>query len=102
MKLNERQLAVIESQTGAKALPVDDPATEPLTGHFGDHSFFLDPNGLYIFESVDLPDAETGAEPALLVQIAEWTDDTKTAIGPIEPTAADLILDLAEQVEVPE
>lgn len=42
-----------------------------------------------------MPDAEHGAEPALLVQIAEWTDETKSAIAPIEPKPADLIVDLA-------
>ncbi len=102
MKLDETQLAVVESQTGAKPLPADDPAAEQLSGAFGDHSFFLDPNGLYIFEGVDLPEAEHGTSPALLIQIAEWTDEEKTAIGPIEPKPADLILDLAMEIPAPE
>ena len=102
MKLDVRQLAVVESQTGAKPLPADDPSVQQLTGAFGDHSFFLDPNGLYIFEGVDLPEAEPGAEPALLIQIAEWTDEEKTAIGPIEPKPAELVLDLAMAIEAPE
>jgi len=102
MKLNDEQLAVIEKQTGAKPLPEGDPAAESLKGAFGDHSFFLDPNGLYVFEGVELPDAEAGSEPALLVQIAEWTDDTKTSIAPVEPKPADLIVDLAGEGEVSE
>ena len=99
MKLDERQLAAIEARTGAKPLPADDPAATHLTGAFGEHSFFLDPNGLYVFEGIEVPDAEHGAEPALLVQIAEWTDETKSAIAPIEPKPADLIVDLAGEGE---
>ena len=102
MKLNDRQLAVIEARTGAKPLPEGDPAAEHLKGAFGEHSFFLDPNGLYVFEGVDVPDTEASAEPALLVQIAEWTDETKSAIAPIEPKPADLVLDLADEVEATE
>ena len=95
MILDTRQLAVVESQTGAKPLPVDDPAHEHLTTAFGAHSFFLDPNGLYVFEGVQLPDADPGASPAVLIQIAEWTDETKSSIAPVEPKPADLIIDLA-------
>lgn len=102
MKLDEQQLAVVESQTGAKPLPTDDPAVEQLTGHFGQHSFFLDPNGLYIFEGVDLPEAEPGAQPAVLIQIAEWMDEEKSSISPIEPTPADLVLDLAQDIPTTE
>ena len=98
MKLDDQQLTIIENQTGTKPLPVDDPAVAQLSGHFGEHSFFLDPNGLYIFEAVDLPDTEAGTAPALLIQIAEWTDEEKTSIGPIEPKPADLIIDLAQEI----
>ena len=95
MMLNAQQLAIIENQTDTKPLPPDDPAVAQLSGHFGEHSFFLDPNGLYIFEAVNLPETEEGTSPALLVQIAEWTDPEKTSIGPIEPKPADLIIGLA-------
>ncbi|MEK9755078.1 MAG: hypothetical protein VW338_17945 [Rhodospirillaceae bacterium] len=67
MKLNERQLAAIEARIGAKPLPEEDPAATHLSGAFGEHSFFLDPNGLYVFEGIDATEAESGSEPALLV-----------------------------------
>ncbi len=102
MKLNDRQLAVIESHTGAIPLADTDPAAEPLKGAFGEHTFFLDPNGLYVFEGVNVPDAEAGTEPAVLIQIAEWTDETRTSIAPVEPKPADLVLDLAEEVAATE
>ncbi|MBT6093387.1 MAG: hypothetical protein HOH04_00795 [Rhodospirillaceae bacterium] len=102
MKLDAQQLALVENQTGAKPVPADDPAVEQLSGAFGDHSFFLDPNGLYIFEAVDLPDTEAGTSPALLIQVAEWTGEDKSAIGAIEPKPADLIIDLAMELPAPE
>lgn len=102
MKLDDTQIAVVEHQTGAKPLPAGDPAAEQLSGAFGVHTFFLDPNGLYIFEGVDLPEAEHGTSPALLIHIAEWTDEERTAISPVEPKPADVIIDLAMEIPPPE
>ena len=92
MKLTEAQIALIEKQLGSKALLEDDEAAISLRGNFGDHTFYLDPNGLYIFEKGNSP--EHKGPFAVLVHIAEWTDDKRTALSPIEPDIRQVAVDL--------
>ena len=93
MKLTDAQIAAVEAQTGSKAVPADDEAAISLSGDFGDHTFYLDPNGLYVFERGEKPDFD--GEFAVLVQIAEWTDETRTALHPIEPDIRPVTINLA-------
>ena len=94
MKLTAMQIAIIERETEAKAIPEDDEVATSLTGQFGDHTFYLDPNGLYVFERSNAE--KQGREPVALVKIAEWVDESRTSISPIEPEVKPVIVDLAQ------
>jgi len=94
MKLTEAQIAAVEDQIGSKAIPDDDEAAASLKGDFGDHTFYLDPNGLHIFERGESADHD-GAF-AVLVQIAEWTDEARTTLSPIKPNIRPVTLNLTE------
>jgi len=82
MKLTEAQIAAVEQQLEVKALAEDDEATQGLTETFGDHTFYLDPGGLHIFEKSS---NANGDQSLALVRIAEWTDEQRSSLSSIEP-----------------
>ena len=90
MKLNDAQAEKIKSQFGAEPLPADEPAVGQLTEAFGDHTFYLDANGLIIFEPV-----EDQADSARAVLVAIWADDKKEQLAGVEPQQTDTIVDFS-------
>ena len=91
MKLNAEQVDAIEQQTGAAPIPEDNPANEALTNVFGDHTFYADQNGLHVLEQVEV---EADGEHAEVVQIAEWANDDKSELQPIQPQRTGAVLGL--------
>jgi hypothetical protein len=85
-KLVERTL----SQFEAEALPDNHPAVEQLNQLFGDHTFFLDGNGLHIIEPA--APTETGAQAGVIVKLASWNDSSRTSLAPHSPEPTDLII----------
>ena len=64
-----------------------------LNGLFGEHTFFLDHNGLSILEPVDA----AGAVPqsARIVNLANWSDDDAPIdLEPHAPEATDVVISL--------
>ncbi len=94
MKLNADQVGAIERQTGAIPIPNDNPANTSLLEIFGDHTFYADQNGLHVLEQVDVPDFDGDA--AEVIQIAEWTSDTKDELSPMEPQRTGAVLALQD------
>lgn len=87
MKLTDDQVAAIERQTGAQPIPADNPATQQLEEGFGSHTFYADANGLHVIEVLGGEDAEPDESRVAIVQIAEWADEEKTSLSPVEPRA---------------
>ena len=54
MKLSSAQVARTLSQFEAHAIPDDDPLVPQLNELFGDHTFFLDSNGLSVIEFTEV------------------------------------------------
>jgi len=83
MRLSELQTQRIQEQTGASVVPDDNPSMPALKQNFGDHTFFLDADGLHIWESV----AENPDDKAKLVgvRIASWSSDEKKSLVTHEP-----------------
>ena len=90
MKLSEDQAATVKAQLGADPIPSDEPAVGQLTEAFGDHTFYLDANGLIIFE-----ETEDENDAARAVVVAVWADDDKTQLGGIDPHPTDTVVDFA-------
>jgi hypothetical protein len=70
----------------------DNPAVPQLNRLFGDHTFFLDSDGLHIVEP-----AESGAAQApkgKIIKLAEWTDGNRTTLMPHQPVPTDLVVTL--------
>ncbi|MEQ8356540.1 MAG: hypothetical protein RH942_13440 [Kiloniellaceae bacterium] len=89
MRLSELQTQQVQQQTGADVIPDDNPTVPALRQNFGDHTFFIDTEGLHIWESVD----EDPADGAKLVgvRIASWSDDEKKSLVPHDPAPSHIL-----------
>ena len=93
MKLNDDQVQQVGNQTGLQPIPDDNPATPRLQERFGEHTFYLDANGLYIWEPVD--DVEDANEPVAAIMLAAWEGEDKQALKPTTPTRSQVVVELA-------
>jgi hypothetical protein len=89
MKLTSAQVLRTLSQFEAQAIPDNHPLVPQLSNLFGDHTFFLNNNGLNIVE----PAAEA-PQAARVVNLANWSDDNLTRLTPHEPEPTDAIIEL--------
>ena len=94
MKLSANQIAHTAHEIGAQPVPEDHPIVMQLTRIYGDHTFFLDGDGLEILE-VTRPDGMDNA--ACVVKLASWTDDDRNRLAPHEPQATDVVVMLAPE-----
>jgi hypothetical protein len=93
MKLTSSQVEKTLSQYSAQPIPEDHGLVSQLSALFGDHTFFLDSNGLNIVEpATGVP--QGAALPARVVNIANWADDNLSTLAPHEPEPTDTMIDL--------
>ena len=81
------------TQFEAQAIPDNHPAVPELNRLFGDHTFFLDNDGLSIVE----PAAEAvsaGKQTARVVNVANWNADL-TGLARHEPEPTEAVVRLA-------
>ena len=95
MKLNSTQVQQTLSQFEAKALPDDHPLVPKLSKLFGDHTFFLDSNGLNVVEPNESIDA--GAPAGTVVNLANWSDAQLTSLAPHEPEPTEVVVILESE-----
>lgn len=95
MKLNPVLQERAVSQFGAQTIPDTHPAIPQLNSLFGDHTFFLDDNGLHIVEPMGA--ARTGALEGKVVKLASWSDANHTSLAPHEPELTDVTVDLGTE-----
>jgi hypothetical protein len=109
MKLTAQQVASVKQELGADPIEEANPAVATLRQAFGDHTFYLASDGLFVLEPADEvlkedqgaagADGEDPprplAEPARLILIAAWTDESKTALQPTPARATATVIDLA-------
>ena len=107
MKLSKQQVAAIRKKTGLKPLPEEAAEESGLAGAFGDQTFYVDPEGVYVFEPVEPPSGM--GEPLLAIQIAEIEraeaaeeesesgdgEEGDVVLRPIQPRTTSLTVDLA-------
>jgi len=92
MKLNSAQLERTLGQFEARAIPDDHPLIPQLNDLFGEHTFLLDSHGLNIVEPVGA--AGTAAESAKVVNLANWSDDSRSGLELHEPQATHVVIAL--------
>jgi hypothetical protein len=91
MKLTSAQVEKTLSQFEAEAIPEDHPVLPQLNDLFGDHTFFLDRNGLNMVEPTEAPRA--GVQAGRIVNLANWSDANLTGLVPHEPEPTDAIIE---------
>jgi len=91
MRLTSEQVERTLNQFDAQALPEDHPAVPQLNELFGDHTFFLDSSGLNVVEPTD---AASGADTGMVVNLADWSDETLTKLAVHPPQATEIVVAL--------
>jgi hypothetical protein len=90
MKLNSAQVEQTLSQFEAQAIPDDHPMVPKLNELFGDHTFFLNSDGLNVVEPNESITAS--AREGTVVNVASWTDAGLTSLAPHEPEPTEIIV----------
>ena len=86
MKLNSTLVERTLSQFDAQAIPDDHPVVPQLNNLFGEHTFFVDNNGLNIVE----PEGE--GNEGHVVKIASWDESSPRTLAPHEPELTDVVI----------
>ena len=92
MKLNFAQVERTLSQLQGKAIPDNHPVVPQLNNIFGEHTFFLDGNGLSIVEPASA--AGPGAPWAKVVNLANWSETDPNRLEPHQPEPTDIVVTL--------
>jgi hypothetical protein len=94
--LSAAQVEIAASQLNAEAIPEDHPLIPKLNELFGDHTFFLDSHGLSVVEQAaresSTPDVDA---PAVVVNLANWTDSNPPKLEAHEPELTDSVVTLS-------
>ena len=90
MKLSPAMVAQTLVQFEAQPIPENHPAVPELNKVFGDHTFFLDADGLNVLEPAQT-DRE-GAPVWQVVKVAAWKDASQTSLMPHEPEPTDVVI----------
>jgi hypothetical protein len=95
MKLSAPQVERTLSQVNAEVLPDGHPVCDQLNELFGNHTFFLDGNGLNILETV----GASGDEPKIgeLINLANWSDGTFAKLQVHEPEPTGVIVTMGSE-----
>src|SRR5262245_20258093 len=91
MKLTSAQVERTLGQFEARAIPDDHPVIPQLNDLFGEHTFFLDRNGLNIVEP-DEAAAGAAAQSAKVVSLASWSAGDPAGLELHAPEAAYVVL----------
>jgi hypothetical protein len=89
MKLNSAQLERTLGQFDARAIPDGHPLIRQLDDLFGEHTFLLDHHGLNIVEPI-----EAAGDSAMVVNLASWSDESRSGLEVHEPEATDVVITL--------
>jgi hypothetical protein len=93
MKLTSSLVERTLDQFEAQAIPDNHPALPELERLFGEHTFFLDGDGLHIVEPT-MP-RDVGSQEGKVVKIASWNDASRTSLAAHEPELTDVVVDLS-------
>jgi hypothetical protein len=95
MKLNSAQVEQTLTQFEAQVIPEDHPLVPELNELFGDHTFFLDGNGLNVVEPNE--STQAGAPAGIVINLANWSDAQLTCLTPHEPEPTEVVIVLGSK-----
>jgi hypothetical protein len=91
MRLTSEQVERTLNQFDAQAIPEGHPTVPRLNELFGDHTFFLDSNGLNVIEPTE---AASDADTGMVVNLADWSDEKQTKLAVHPPQATEIVVAL--------
>ena len=94
MKLSQAQISRTLAQFRAEVLAEDHPAAAQFRELFGHHTFFLDAEGLYVLELLEIPGME--AQDGEVISLANWSDADFTKLTTHQPEPTGLVIHLKE------
>jgi hypothetical protein len=97
MKLTSAQVERTLTQFQGEAIPENHPVIPQLNSLFGEHTFFLDSQGLNIVEPAEA--AGSGAQAAKVVNVANWSDANRNRLKPHEPEPTDVVVTLGPNTD---
>jgi hypothetical protein len=89
MKLSSDHVERTLTQYPARVIPENHPVAAQLHEMFGDHTFFVDQDGLSILEPIDPP--QRGTEACKVVKLADWAEGGNT-LAPHDPEETDVVI----------
>ena len=92
MKLTSTQIELTLGQFDAEAIPEDHPMVSQLNEVFGEHTYFLNSDGLIILEPAG--SGRAAVQSAKVVNLGDWSDDAPSALELHEPQTTDLVVEL--------
>jgi hypothetical protein len=95
MKLSAARIERTLSQIDAQAIPENHPVMAQLNSLFGEHTFFLDSNGLNIVEPAEPTSAESLSGE--VINLASWSEMNPTSLEPHEPEPTDVVITLGPE-----
>ena len=93
MKLSSASVDQARNQISVQPIPDDHPVAPQLAQLFGNHTFFLDEEGLLIIEPVD--STRGTSRMGKVVKLANWADANHSALDPHQPETTDVLVELA-------
>jgi hypothetical protein len=90
MKLSSAEVALTLTQFEAQVIPDDHPLVPKLNELFGDHTFFLNGDGLNVVELNE--SARAGGPTGTVVNLANWGDTRLTSLSPHEPEPTEVVV----------
>ena len=96
MRLSATQVEMAASQLNAEAIPDNHPLVPKLNEMFGDHTYFLDNQGLSVVEQAGSDSSTPRADgKAVVVSLANWTDENPPKLEAHEPELTDSVVTLS-------
>lgn len=93
----QRTLDQLEEHTAlqdALMIREDSPLQPKLSELFGDHTFFLDSEGVHIVEPAE---AASSVPAGKVIKLATWKDNNRTALTPHRPQVTDIVVELGAE-----
>jgi hypothetical protein len=92
MKLTSAQVKETLSQLPCEVIPDSHPVVPQLNSLFGEHTFFIDDQGLNIVEPAEA--GETAVRSAKVVNVANWSAADPKRLEPHAPEPTDVVVTL--------
>jgi hypothetical protein len=90
MKLSAMQIERALDQIEAQPVPEDHPVIPQLIKVYGEHTFFLDDEGL---EIIEIADTGNGTGPVgQVIKLASWADPKQTTLATHEPEMTEVVV----------